>query len=417
MRLRVRIAALVLLLAWSQPARAHLTPNSEIRLDVGQSVVAAEIVIPLGELAYALDRPTLAEPGPGRDANLPMLQRYLLAHMAVKTPDGRPWTLRVQNLAIAGDGDLRARLEMRPPAGANVRRFDLTYSAVIDRVQNHFVLVTTGNDFEAGQLSDRPRMIGGLQGEARTLRVDRGPGSAWRGFVSAVGLGMRHIAEGHDHLLFLMALLLPAPLLARGDRWAGYGGLGFTARRLAAVVSAFTAGHSLTLIGGAFFGWRLPTQPVEVLIAVSILVSSLHAWRPLFAGREPWAAGGFGLIHGLAFATLIGHFGLEPLQKAQSILGFNLGIELVQLAVVAAVTPALVLLARTPSYPALRVAAAIFAGVAAIAWIVERLLGERNAIGRAIDAGLGYAPWLVVALTLGAVVAALAQRRKAAAQT
>src|SRR5438045_3779903 len=108
-----------------------------------------------------------------------------------------------------------------------------------------------------------------------------------------------------------------------------------TLGRLAGVVSAFTLGHSVTLIGGAFFGWRLPAQPVEVAIAVSILVSAVHAARPLFAGREPWVAAGFGLVHGLAFATVIGNFGLDPLEKAQSILGFNLGIELVQLAVVA----------------------------------------------------------------------------------
>jgi hypothetical protein len=227
---------------------------------------------------------------------------------------------------------------------------------------------------------------------------------------------MRHIAEGHDHLLFLLTLLLPAPLLAQAGRWIGYGGLRHTIRRLLAVVSAFTVGHSLTLLGGAFLGWQLRTQPVEVMIAVSILVSSVHAWRPLFAGREPWVAGGFGLIHGLAFATLIGHFGLEPLQKAQSILGFNVGIELVQLAVVATVMPALILLARTRTYPTLRVAGAIFTGAAAIAWIVERVGGETNFVGRLIDDGLAYSPWLVALLTLGALAATWAERRPGPAE-
>ena len=406
--IRTLIATLAVLLAWSQPARSHLTPNSEICLDFGPTLVIAEVVVPMGELSYALGHP----------AAPPMLRAYLLAHMAVRSPDGRPWTLTVRDLAVVNDGagpDLKAHVDMRPPAGTSVRRFDLTYSAVIDRVRNHFVLVLTRTDFDAGRLSDRPRMIGGLQGDVQTLRVDRGPGSAWRGFVSAIGLGMRHIAEGHDHLLFLMALLLPAPLLAVGRRWKAYGGLRFTTRRLVGVVSAFTIGHSLTLLGGAFLGWRLPTQPVEVLIAVSILVSSVHAWRPLFAGREPWVAAGFGLIHGLAFATLIGHFGLEPLQKAQSILGFNIGIELVQLAVVATIMPALVMLAQTRTYPALRVGAAIVSGGAAIAWIVERVTGAQNPVGRAIDAGLVHAPWLVLILTAGAFLAKLAERRRGVA--
>jgi len=402
--------------AWAGAAAAHLTPNSEIGLDMGRSMVAAEVVVPMGEIGYALGRPTPA-PGPDRERSLIFLRQYLLTHMAVRSPDGRPWSIAVKGVAISDDAapDFKARLLLRPPPGASPRRFDLTYSMVIDRVPNHFVLVLQRTDFDGGRLSDRPRMIGGLQGPVRTLRVDPGPGNAWRGFAAAVGLGMRHIAEGHDHLLFLMTLMLPAPLVAIGGRWAGYGGLRHTARRLTGVVSAFTVGHSITLLGGAFLGWQLRTQPVEVAIAVSILVSSVHAWRPLFAGREPWVAGGFGLIHGLAFATLIGRFGLEPLQKAQSILGFNVGIELVQLAVVAAVIPALILLAQTRDYPSWRTAGALFTGVAAVAWIVERVGGAENAIGRLIDQGLTYSPWLLALLTLAAVLTTLAERRRKAA--
>jgi hypothetical protein len=221
---------------------------------------------------------------------------------------------------------------------------------------------------------------------------------------------MHHIAEGHDHLLFLIALLLPAPVLAAGRRWNGYGGWRHTLRTLVAVVSAFTVGHSVTLIGGAFFGWQLPVQPVEVGIAVSILVSAIHAWRPLFPGREAFVAAGFGLIHGLAFATLIGRFGLDPMQKAKSILGFNLGIELVQLMVVAAVMPALVMLAHTRWYAVFRPAGAVLAGVAATAWILERSLGVDNPVGRAIDTGLNHAPWLFAALIAGALLAFAAER-------
>lgn len=405
------LAGLLVAILASGRASAHLTPNSEISLDIGHSQVAAEIVVPLAEIAYA-------RAGLGAEEALKpaALRRDLIDHMAVTSPDGRSWSLEVRDAGIvndAGGPDFKAHLVMRPPPGAPLRRFDLAYSLVIDRVPNHVVLVLQRTDFDGGRLSARPRMIGGLQSGVRTLRVDPGPGAGWRGFVAAVGLGMRHIAEGHDHLLFLMSLLLPAPLIAMGGRWSGYGGLGYTARRLVGVVSAFTVGHSITLLGGAFLGWQLRTQPVEVLIAVSILVSSLHAWRPLFAGREPWVAGGFGLVHGLAFATLIGHFGLEPLQKAQSILGFNVGIELVQLAVVAMVMPALILLARTPSYPALRTAGALFTAIAAIAWIAERVGGGDNPVGRIIDAGLNYSPWLIAALMLGAVGATLAQRRRA----
>ena len=147
---------------------------------------------------------------------------------------------------------------------------------------------------------------------------------------------------------------------------------------------------------------------------MSILVSAVHAWRPIFAGREAFVAGGFGLVHGLAFATLIGHFGLEPWQKAQSILGFNIGIELVQLGVVAAVMPGLILLAQTRRYSWLRVPVAAFAGLAAIAWVFERVTGVANPVGRATDTVLANAPWIVLALTIAAVIVWLGERRTAA---
>jgi hypothetical protein len=264
-------------------------------------------------------------------------------------------------------------------------------------------------------------MMGGLQSPVFIAHIDRGPGSAWRGFASAMRLGMRHIAEGHDHLLFLIALILPAPLIARGRFWGGFGGVRHTARNLIAVVSAFTVGHSITLIGGAFFGWRLPSQPVEIGIATSIFISSIHAWRPIFNGREALIAGGFGLVHGLAFATVIANFGLEPLQKAQSILGFNIGIELIQLAVVLAILPSLVILARLPSYEWLRRGGALLAAVASLAWIAERASGHLNPIAEGIDAALGQAPWLLAALSITALFVAarrwLAGRRPPAVAT
>ncbi|WP_156679663.1 HupE/UreJ family protein [Sphingomonas profundi] len=405
----IRAAAWLLLwlaAAGAAPASAHLMANSVVSLDFGSRATGAEILIPLNELQLATGiRVDPARPG----ALPPALRSYILGHVRATAPDGRPFAIAIRDLAVSDDpaqADLTVALTLVPPAGASPRIFDLRYDAVIDRLPNHFVLVFARSDFAGGTLANDPVMIGGLQAPTVTMRVDRGPGSAWRGFASAMRLGMHHIAEGHDHLLFLIALILPAPLVAAGRRWGGYAGLRHTARRLLGVVTAFTVGHSITLIGGAFLGWTLPARPVEVGIALSILVSAVHAWRPLFAGREALIAGGFGLIHGLAFATIIGAFALEPLQKAQSILGFNLGIELVQLAVVACVMPALLLLARTPAYAPLRTIGAALTAVAAIAWIVERVSGTANPVAEAIDGALGHAPWAVAALTLAALAAA-----------
>lgn len=397
----LRWLAALLMVLLAAPALAHLTPNTEIALDFGERTVVAELTIPVSEFNYARGRPLGAI-----KAERASIAAYLGERMRVTAPDGRSWALGFEEVRVSDDPaspDLIARVRLTPPQGANPRRFTLRYSAVIDSAPNHFALVFARSDYGAGRLDAEPALLGGLRKSATEIEIDRGKASGWRGFAAAIHLGAEHIAEGHDHLLFLIALILPAPLIAASGRWAGYAGARPMLRTLVAVVTAFTIGHSVTLIGGAFFDWRLPSQPVEVLIALSILISAAHALRPIFPRREALVAGLFGLVHGLAFATLIGDYGLEPMQKAASILGFNIGIELIQLAVIAAVAPSLMIFARTDAYRPLRIIGACFAAVAAAAWMVERLLGTENIVAGTIDAWLGYSVWLIAALAVGAL--------------
>ncbi|MGA7411788.1 MAG: HupE/UreJ family protein, partial [Bryobacteraceae bacterium] len=115
----------------------------------------------------------------------------------------------------------------------------------------------------------------------------------FRAFAGMYRLGLRHIAEGTDHLLFLLTLLLPAPLLAVGSRWAGSAGVHHSLLQIMKIVTAFTVGHSITLALAAWGLIRVPGRPIEALIAVSILVSAIHALRPLFPGREAVVASFF----------------------------------------------------------------------------------------------------------------------------
>jgi hypothetical protein len=223
-------------------------------------------------------------------------------------------------------------------------------------------------------------------------------------FGSMFRLGMRHIAEGADHLLFLLTLLLPAPLLARRGRWSGIAGLSESVLRIGFVVTAFTLGHSLTLALAGMGLVRVPGNPVEVLIAVSILVSALHALHPIFPGREAVIAGFFGLIHGLAFANVLDRLGLSGWERVTNLLGFNLGIEAVQLLVIAATLPSLLLLSRTRAYGGLRIGGALFAGLAALAWIAERLLGLDTPVDRIVGAAAARAPLLAAILFLVSLV-------------
>ena len=406
----MRWLCLLLLMLFGSAAEAHLTPNSEVRLDLGQHEAIADIIIPLGDYAAATGNPTN-----NSAAALAQARRYLTDHIAFRAPDGRPWTFAIDTIAFAqiqGPPDLHAVARLVPPPGAPARHLIIDWHAIIDAVPGHFALFVLGSDFGGGKLGEDRHVLGAVQGARHRLVVDRGDTSLLHGFGAAFQLGMRHIAEGHDHLLFLIALLLPAPLLASAKdgrrRWTALRPWRSTLWHLAGIVSAFTIGHSLTLIGAAAFDWSLPARPVEMLIALSILISAVHVLRPIFPGREAVVAGGFGLVHGLAFATIVGHFGLGAQEKALTILGFNLGIETVQLLVVAAVLPSFLLFAPTRWFGTVRVGGGVLAMVAATAWLVERWLGQANIVGALLERGFAQSLWLIAVLT---VVGIIARRR------
>jgi HupE / UreJ protein len=225
----------------------------------------------------------------------------------------------------------------------------------------------------------------------------------WTGganFISLFRLGMRHIAQGTDHLLFLLVLLLPAPLIVVGSRWAGSAGVRSSVFHILKIVTAFTIGHSITLALAAFEIVRVPSRPIEVLIAVSILVSAIHALRPIFPGKEAGIAAFFGLIHGLAFAATLSELGLGRWERLTGILAFNMGIETMQMVVVAVTMPSLVLMSRTRAYSLLRTGGALFAGLAAAGWIVERLSGVHSSVDVVVGALANQAVWVAAALFL-----------------
>jgi hypothetical protein len=149
-----------------------------------------------------------------------------------------------------------------------------------------------------------------------------------------------------------------------------------------------------------------------VLIGVSILVSAIHAIKPIFPNKETYIALGFGLIHGLAFANTLHGLSLSIGKMILSILGFNIGIELMQLVVIVAVIPWLILLSRTSFYSTFRVVVAILAGIAAMAWIIERLLEKSNIITDLIAKAANYSVWLLGVLIIGAVLSFILEKNK-----
>lgn len=189
-------------------------------------------------------------------------------------------------------------------------------------------------------------------------------------FASYLSLGVAHILEGVDHLLFVLALLL----LVRDPR------------RLLLAVTAFTLAHSITLVAATLGWFALPSAPVEVVIALSIVFLACELAKPP-GRRDPVAerfpalvAFGFGLVHGLGFAGALREIGLPQADISVALLAFNVGVELGQLLFIATMLLLWHLVRRmTPAVSGrgagLSRAASYAFGTVSAFWVIERLSG------------------------------------------
>jgi hypothetical protein len=382
-------------------------PNSAVVLRIHRTKINVELTLPISELAMGWDKPLPLDAGQTVRQYGEALTDYVRAHIRASAPDGRPWSVTVHGLIPVDEQspEVMVALTMTPPPGAPVDRLTLHYDVIFHRLITHTAVVTLVSDWGNGVLGEEPVLLGTMRDTNDVLAIDRSGGSWFQGFAAMFRLGTRHIAEGTDHLLFLLALILPAPLVAAGGRWSGYAGAKTAFRRIIKVVTAFTLGHSVTLVVGAL-GWvRLADAVVESAIALSILVSVVHALVPIFRGKEVYIAGGFGLVHGLAFASTLTGFGFDPLTLVSSVLGFNLGIEAFQLLVILGVMPWLVLLARSRVYGPFRIAGATLTGIAAVAWFAERAFGWVNPLAPLVESAASHSLWLLAGLVVLASLA------------
>ncbi|RZK39361.1 MAG: HupE/UreJ family protein, partial [Hymenobacter sp.] len=374
--------------------------------------VAMEIQMPVPELELAFGHNISANPATLVKRLGPQLKEYILAHVHAYTTKEQPWLVELTSLQMDKANyaetnipywEVVAHLILKPQAGESTRKFFLEYDLIMHQVVTHTALLSLRSDWENGAIQDTTAEVGVIRwhlsdNKLQPVAINLEQGSWWKGFTSMFVLGMQHIKEGTDHLLFLLVLLLPCMLLLKGNYWGKFGGVQYSGKHLLQIVTAFTIGHSITLFISAA-GWvKLPAQPVEILIAFSIFVSAVHALYPLFPGKEMYVAAGFGLIHGLAFATILANMKLGPSTLALSILGFNLGIEAMQLFIVLITVPWLILLSTTPLYKWVRIVGALLAGTAALAWVAERSTGKPNWITEAAAKTAQYGWWCIVAL-------------------
>jgi hydrogenase/urease accessory protein HupE len=390
---RLIILFLVFLGGFSNEIFAHPSPNSAVLLTVHSDGIDVELQLPISELQLIFGQDFIGKPKEIIPKYNEQLRTYILKHFRPTSLDNRAWNVILKDFSIEPSQqlddkfyqDLSVHLQIIPPTGASTRAFNLNYDVIIHQVATHSIIVSIRQDWESGISAEEPSQIGVMSwdvvnNELHPFKVNLQQGSIWQGFKNMVTLGISHIWEGTDHILFILTLLLPSMLLAQKKRWAEFMGAKNSLTNLLKIITAFTIGHSLTLLLGSVHWINLPTKPIEIFIAITILISALHAYRPIYPKKEVLIAGVFGLIHGLAFAETLTNLQLSTQQMFLSILGFNIGIEMMQIFIILLVFPILILLNKTRYYTQIRQIGAIIMMILAFAWMVERIQEKPNFI-------------------------------------
>lgn len=192
-------------------------------------------------------------------------------------------------------------------------------------------------------------------------------------FSAYVKHGVWHIWIGYDHILFLLSLLLPAVLVWRDQAWRAAPDFRVAAADVLKTVTAFTLAHSITLSLAALQVLALPSRWVESIIAASVIAAALNNLAPIVHERRWVGAFVFGLIHGFGFASVLGDLGLPQGSMLLALVGFNAGVELGQLAIVAVFLPLAFMLRATWLYRRV----VLLGGSALIVLAATMWLGER----------------------------------------
>jgi hypothetical protein len=370
--LRAAFAALcaaALALVVAAPAHAHKPSDSYLTLNVTEHAIGGRWDIALRDLEFALG---LDADGNGEitwgelRAQHAAIAAYATARLSIAV-DGAGCTLVPGAQAVDDHTDgayTVLPLEVRCPQPPR-ENLSVGYTLFADLDPQHRGLLNLVFDGAA-----RTAVLG-PQAPTQTFALERP--DRWRQFADYLREGVWHIWIGFDHILFLLSLLLPAVLAWRDRRWRAVDDFRSAFWDVFRIVTSFTVAHSVTLSLAALGLVALPSRLVESAIAASVVLAALNNVRPV-AGRSRWmVAFGFGLVHGFGFASVLADLGLPRDALALALVGFNVGVELGQLAIVAAFLPIAFALRRTGFYrKVVLTGGSIAIALLAAVWLVER---------------------------------------------
>lgn len=350
-------AACLLLLGGLSPGRvvlAHEMGWSYVFLDITDSGINGRMELPLDQLETVIE---IDVDGNGQltedevESTWPFIEDYAMS--IVRLGNGSSY----YELTITG----RDRLVIEVADYAIVRFSAATPVPVPSALFAEFTPFFETNTEHRGGLVIENNVLSGVtnnHSEIKFVFSPREPAgtvsllreSMWVKGWRFVIEGVWHIWIGIDHVLFLITLLLTAVMVLKNGRWEPEPDYRKALFNLFAIVTLFTIAHSITL-ALALKGWvNLSSRVVESIIAFSVFAVAANNIRPVISHQIRWLVFLFGLFHGLGFASVLIDLLVSRESKLTALVGFNIGVEIGQLAIVALIFPALYFLRDTRLY-------------------------------------------------------------------
>lgn len=357
----------------ASPVLAHKPSDSYITLkkcDSGLSLIDAQWDISLRDLDYAIGLDD------NEDGNITWgevkkhhkdIEKYVLPAFLLRTNNKTCSNEVIEHLIDNHTDGAYEIIRFKINCHSNTRpvKFDLVYNLFFDFDPQHRGLLN---------IKHKDKVITAIfSPEKSSQHFNLDSLNPINQFVAFIKEGIWHIWIGFDHILFLLALLLPSVLFLNKKQWEAAKSFKNAFWNVFKIVTAFTIAHSITLALAALKVIELPSQLIESLIALSVVLAGINNVFPIVKDSRWLVAFVFGLIHGFGFANVLMDLGLSKETLLIALVSFNIGVEFGQLAIVSIFLPITYAVRKSWIYQKMIfVFGSCLIVIIALAWFIER---------------------------------------------
>lgn len=392
MNINVKLPAFLLLFftffAVPTTSSAHAPDQGYLYLSIHENAIDGRFELIAKDINRALgtnlpDDLTLEQ----LNRHLADIQSYFKERTSFKASDGTTYQLKFREPTILDLNEMEDYIRFHfdlEGISEIPDNLEVRYDVLFDQYTRHRGWLIMEYNWKAGVINNQSLATAIYSPDNTIETLDLTDASVWNGFWALTKLGVWHIWIGLDHILFIVALILPAVVRRREeeDEIVGTDDYSSTWKPvkkfrpaflyIIKIITFFTIAHSITLAMASLGIVNLPSRLVESIIAVSIALAAYHNIQPVFKGKEWIIAFAFGLFHGFGFASVLGEKGISGDYLVPSLLGFNLGVEIGQILIICLVFPILFAIRKQKIYPKIISYGSIALIFIAMYWAVER---------------------------------------------